>query len=396
MAKKLLFVSEDITLAQIVRLKALADSVAHLPYEIHFASSNYDPQLLGPAHFEHHKLYVLDKQRAARAIEKCQRLYSKPLLETYVHEDLKLIRNVQPDLIIGDFRLSLPVSAEICDTPYASLINAYWSPLVERKSFPMPDHPLEKRLGYDFMYSGFLRTHAWFFRHFTRPINQLRRRYRLEPFESLQEWLTCGDYVLFPDTPDLVPLQQVPENQLYLGPVLWSPNTRIPEDIESIMDEEYIYLTLGSSGRTGDIQSWLSALADLPVKVAIATAGRFEANLPANCRAADYLPGDLLAERAQLVVSNGGSTTGYQALCAGKPVVGIASNLDQHLCMQQLNAVGVGAGLRNISVTGRQLKEKICELLGDHSYHTRARSLASRLMHYDYRDRFAAFVEQAV
>ena len=48
----------------------------------------------------------------------------------------------------------------------------------------------------------------------------------------------------------------------------------------------------------------------IPVKLSTAALGR----LPGNVHATDFVPGHVVARRADVVVCNGGSTTGYQAL----------------------------------------------------------------------------------
>src|SRR5438309_11465761 len=69
---------------------------------------------------------------------------------------------------------------------------------------------------------------------------------------------------------------------------------------------------------------------ELGYQVLVATAGRSKLRaVPRHVHVADYLPAHLAARRAAVVVSNGGSTTGYQALAEGRPILGIAANLDQ-------------------------------------------------------------------
>ena len=62
--------------------------------------------------------------------------------------------------------------------PYAALINAYWSPFAERDGFPLPEHPIVKLLGVALAERYFERALPFVFRHFARPVNQLRRAAR--------------------------------------------------------------------------------------------------------------------------------------------------------------------------------------------------------------------------
>ena len=52
-----------------------------------------------------------------------------------------MIREVEPDVVVGDFRLSLSVSARVAGVPYLAITNAYWSPYA-RQRFPLPELPV--------------------------------------------------------------------------------------------------------------------------------------------------------------------------------------------------------------------------------------------------------------
>jgi UDP:flavonoid glycosyltransferase YjiC (YdhE family) len=125
----------------------------------------------------------------------------------------------------------------------------------------------------------------------------------------------------------MVPTHDLPRNHRYLGPVLWSTKTPLPEWWDKLAeDKPVVFLSLGSSGRADLLPMVLGALSLLPVSVVVATAGKAAlAEVPANVRIADYLPVDIASRRAQLVMSNGGSLTTYQALASGVPVIGICS-----------------------------------------------------------------------
>jgi UDP:flavonoid glycosyltransferase YjiC (YdhE family) len=134
----------------------------------------------------------------------------------------------------------------------------------------------------------------------------------------------------------------LPTSHQYIGPVLWSPTVEPPAWWDSLpTDRPIVYVTLGSSGRSDLLEVVLQALAGLPVTVIAATAGRIDPKtVPPNAFVADYLPGEEAASRAAVVICNGGSPTTQQALAAGKPVIGIASNLDQHLNMAAIERRG--------------------------------------------------------
>jgi UDP:flavonoid glycosyltransferase YjiC (YdhE family) len=61
---------------------------------------------------------------------------------------------------------------------------------------------------------------------------------------------------------------------------------------------------------------------------------------------AEYLDGNAAAKRADMVICNGGSLTCQQAFAHGKPVLGIAANMDQFLNMEGVSRVNAGLVLR--------------------------------------------------
>ncbi len=125
----------------------------------------------------------------------------------------------------------------------------------------------------------------------------------------------------YPDLEYLFPIQNLPEGHRYMSPVSWSPEIPQPDWWNRLpLDRPVVYANLGSSGRSGVLQKVMDALAALPVTVIAATAGRQPDLVPSpNAFIADYLPGKTSAARSDLVITNGGNMSAYQALGEGKP-----------------------------------------------------------------------------
>ena len=108
----------------------------------------------------------------------------------------------------------------------------------------------------------------------------------------------------------------------------------------------------------------LEALKRLDWTVMIATAGRGLAPSDGGrLFAAKYLPGAAACARADVIISNGGSLTTTQALTAGKPVLGICSNVDQFLEMQAVQAAGAGLMLRSDRFTASDAEAALRRLI---------------------------------
>ncbi|HEX2658646.1 MAG TPA: nucleotide disphospho-sugar-binding domain-containing protein, partial [Polyangia bacterium] len=358
--RRILFVAEAVTLAQVVRLVTLARALDPEQYDVHFASARFDELIFGGTTFTRHPLYSLSPKVIDARVASGRRLYGRRTLARYIRDERALFAEVGPDLVVGDLRLSLAVSAAVDRIPYASLINAYWSPDAVHQGFPLPDHPIVRLLGVRMAAEYFPRALPFVFRHFARPVNALRRAHGLPELGSLPQVLNAGDHTLFPDVPALVPLQpRAPENAAnqptFLGPVLWSPPVALPAWWSRLDPQRpTLYVTLGSSGRVQRLPLVIDVAASLGFQVLVATAGRADlpTTLPPHVHVADFLPGEVAARRSLAVISNGGSTTGYQALSQGRPVLGIASNLDQYLAMTAIERAGAGLLLRAGTLDG--------------------------------------------
>ncbi len=396
--RRILFVAEAVTLAQVVRLWTLAQALDPERHEIHFAAAHFDERIFGAGGvpLRRWEITSLEPGTVARAVASGRRIYEEGTLATYVAEERELLRRIRPAAVIGDLRLSLTVSAPLEGVPHAALINAYWSPHAVRDGFPMPDHPLVRLFGEKRAARYFPMALPKVFAHFARPVNALRRKHGLPPLGSLPDVLLAGDMTIFPDIPWLVPTEGSPPHHHYLGPVLWSPRVPLPPWWDSLdPDRPTVYVTLGSSGRADLLPVVARAVAALGFQAIVATAGRASLpDPPPHVHVAELVPGDLAARRARLVVSNGGSTTGYQALAAGRPVLGVASNLDQYLAMTAIQKAGAGVLLRAGSADERAVRRALEELVTQPSYSREAQAIAGRFAAWDAGARFAALVDR--
>ncbi|HYP86740.1 MAG TPA: nucleotide disphospho-sugar-binding domain-containing protein [Polyangiaceae bacterium] len=390
MRHRILFITENITLAQVVRLATLARGLPATDYEVHFACSDFDPMIFEGAELERWPLYTIDKEQGFKALAKGERMYDVKTLERYVADELRVIDAVKPAVVIGDFRLSLAVSAPLRGVHCASLINAYWSPYAVRESWPVPDHPIVRLVGVERAEKYFPQALPKVFGHFAAPLNSVRKRHGLPEFETLSHQLCFGDSVLYPDIPELCGLTtDAPASHHFLGAVQWSPQVSAPLSFGADASLPLVYVTLGSSGDVAALPTVLEGLDGLPIRGVLATAGRAApARVPSNFVTADYVPGELLAAQALFVVTNGGSSTGYQALAQGVPVLGIPSNLDQYLAMAAITGAGAGLTLRSGGLTRDQVRKAAVRLLDAPPVKRAAEGLARHFAAYDCHERF--------
>lgn len=394
--KKILFVAEAVTLAHVGRPLALAATLDRSRYEVHFAcAAGYDFCFEG-ADLVRWPIHSISSKQFLQALADGKPVYDQATLSGYVEQDLQLLNQIKPDIVVGDFRLSLSISARLAGVPYISLINAYWSPYV-RQQYTVPSLPLTRFLPIPLANALFKLARPLAFALHTIPLNRVRRQHGLPSLGwDLNRVYTDADYTLYADVPQLFHPESMPANHAFIGPVLWSPPQAFPPWWDSLpADRPIVYVTVGSSGHGALLPAALKALAGLPVTVLAATVGRVVLDqVPDNVRAADFLPGEEAARRSALVICNGGSPTSHQALAAGVPVVGIASNLDQFLNMQGIVAAGAGALLRADRFDGAQLKQAVEGLLATPAAATAARQLQSVFDSYKASEAFSKLLSK--
>lgn len=397
MTMRILFVAEAVTLAHVARPVVLADSLEPAGLDIHFASSGqfsfchdgkqwgrHTIDSLAPATF-------LDRLRLGKPV------YTSAELGRYVADDLRLIAGIKPDAIVGDFRLSLAVSARKAGVPLLVVCNGHWSPFASHAPIAAPDLALGNLLGYRVFDPLFRVVWPLASRVHTIPANRVRKVYGMSGYRTLSEMYCDGDYVMYADIPELTPLRQVPLNHAFIGPVVWNPEMPLPPWWQEIHAAEHppVYVSLGSTGHVDLLPQIVEICRRDRVCCIVTTAGRSDLQTsPPWTYVHPYLPGSSAAAISSMVICNGGSATAYQALAQGRPVLGICSNLDQVLTMQGIAKAGAGAFLRAGEANPERLRYTIQQLRQEKSFTTNAKRLQAGFRAFDPCQRFPALVQE--
>jgi UDP:flavonoid glycosyltransferase YjiC (YdhE family) len=397
---RVLFIAEAVTLAHVARASELARSLDPSRYEVHAAWDPRYDRLLGMLPYPVHRISSLSTAVFLKRLARGQPMHDTQTLRSYVEEDLATIARVKPDVVVGDFRLSLAASARVAKVPHVAVANAYWSPYA-RQSFQFPEYeyPLQGVIGRKGALAFFNIFRPLGFAAHVRPLNAVLKEHGLPVLEGdIRTMYTWGDYTAYTDIPELVPTFDLPATHKYIGAVLWSPAVESPpwwDDLPS--DRPIVYATLGSSGDSDILPSVLEALSELPVTVIAATADRVPlAKTPSNAYVAQFLRGSEAAARAALVICNGGSPTTYQALAAGVPVLALASNnMDQHLNMEAVCRAGAGMVLRARGVQPGDVREAATEVLNGATYKVAAGALREALRKRDSKIGLSELIERA-
>lgn len=395
---RILFVADAVTLAHVARPAALARSLDPARYDSVFACDRRFHELLADLPCPLRHLPAQPSERFLHAAARGRRLYDTATLRAYVRADLDLLDTIKPHAVIGDHRLSLAVSARVRGIPYLAIHNAYWSPWADPVT-PVPALPFTRWFGlalaqrfFDRIWPMAAAWHSW-------PLNRVRRDHGLSALGW--DWrrpYTEADYTLYADVEELIPTPGRPPSHRYLGPIAWSPRVPLPSWWDELpCDRPLAYVSLGSSGDPVVLTQVLEALAGLPIAVVATSAGRRLPNAPPrNARLLEYAPGDALCQRADLVIGNGGSMGVYQALAAGKPVLGIAAHMDQQLSMYHVERAGVGLRLRTDRLDATTVRMAAERLLHDETIQRRAQNMARSIAAYDPLRALSTTLEEAL
>ena len=386
--KKILLMAHDVTLAHVGRPLKLGELLHADGHDVVLATSADSARFLAGFPGRTRTLAPTGKARFIDNLAKGRPVFDYATLKRYAEEDEAVLSAEKPDLVIGDFRITLSITARRLSIPYATLTNAYWSPAFTPR-FIVPDLPMVRFLGVRLSQAIFDAVRPLAFALHCRPMDALRRHYGLPPLgPDLRRIYTDADLALFSDIPEVYGLYGDIPGGHFLGPVRWSPEVPLPDWWAALdPNKPLIYVTLGSSGDGRLLPRLLDRLARPGLQLAVATAGATVGVTAPDVFCADYLPGDAVAARAALVICNGGSPTCAQALAAGVPVLGVPGNLDQYLNMHYLEGQGVGLTLRNRELDGPNLKRTVDRLLGEPSFRRAAQFLAATLSRYDLAER---------
>jgi MGT family glycosyltransferase len=348
----------------------VSKALREMGYRALFAGDGEPLSLARKSGFEVRTLPDMDLEWALAHIgEKPEVLHPTSRIERWVEQELALLREVQPDAVLDDGRLTAGISAELFGLPRISIVNAYFTPYAASGLLNgrLPGPPSIVRRGTE------------------RPYNRVRASYGLSSIASPTD-LLVGDLNLMCDVPEYAPVRGAPPNYRYVGPLTWNTDVEQPDWLERLdPDRPTVYFTMGSTGPTEAFQLALRAFDDAAYQVLMTVGVRadLEGLLPApsHCHVSRYAPGDELACRADVVVCHAGNGTTYQALQAGKPIVAWPFVADQQWNARRQAELGVGLTLPE--PTPQALRRAVREVLDDPRYRAAAQSLQRMVTSYD-------------
>jgi UDP:flavonoid glycosyltransferase YjiC (YdhE family) len=119
-------------------------------------------------------------------------------------------------------------------------------------------------------------------------------------------------------------------------------------------------------------------------------------DVPGNVVVTDFAPGEEVARKSAVVVTNGGASTSYQALAVGTPVLGLPSNLDQYLAMTAIEHAGAGRLVRAGSATVDEVRAGLSHLLESPQPRQQAQHISESFAQINCHAQFSNVLEMAL
>ena len=373
--------AEAVTLAHVGRPIALSRVLRSLGHEVCIAAAPAADRWLAGENVARERIDSIDSRAFLRALARGIPAYGVETLKRYVEDDLRAISSWRPDIVIGDFRLSLYISARKAGKPYGAIANAYWA----RRYWTGVDAPPIASLRWLPQKVASAAFHALYptaFALHALPFRAACRYFGVAPVEGdIREIYTASDSTAFADVEAFYePTDGEPRTARFIGPLLWEPEG-IPPLPEFPKGRPLVFVSLGSSGSRPVLQTTLAALEPLPIRCIVAVAGNADAiDVPSNCiHVAEIVRYSEGCQAAALVVCNGGAPSVYAAIEHGRPVVAIPGNLDQLLNARCLERLGAGRSAGTRPYVGNRLRILVERLLEEPSYESAARKAGREL-----------------
>jgi len=289
---------------------------------------------------------------------------SEPYVRGAVAAYVDLVRGFNPDMVVDSFEPIACLAARIAKAPLATVLQGNIHPASRGFTWWEDERPAGLPSGAEF-FGAVMQEHG------------------LKPVKRVVD-LLAGDLALIVGSPESDPVAK-DANVTYIGPMVFQRSgAALPAWVEEMDGRNgqggkrpLIWVYSGNpryftSATPVDsivvIRTAIEALADEPVDVVLTT-GHQElpaefGTLPKNFRHTAYVPGPLMAERADLIVFHGGHSSVMTCLNAGTPAVIIPTITERESNARRLAALGAGEVVMPVTGADGEKRVDVAEFSG--------------------------------
>lgn len=306
-----------------------------------------------------------------------------------VKETVNAIKIYNPDIVIGDVVLPATlIAAEAMKVPAVSLFHMpEYLPGKNRPPGGLGLTPGKNAIGHlRDRVLGFVFDKI--FNQYLSVINDIRKEYNLNPLKDVADLFRNVDLRLIQTSPAFdFPLQPLPANVKYTGPVLddpdWVKTWKNPWPESDKRPLVVVSLSSTFQNQKLALSNCIEALSMLNVRglVTLGLAMEGEAfSVPENVKIIDNGSHSEIFPHANCVITHAGHGTVVRALTNGLPMVCLPMGRDQGDNASKVEYHGTGIAL-SAKANAKTIKKAVDKILNNDKYSKNARMLGDKIMH---------------
>ncbi len=335
--KKILIISDAVTLAHPLRTIAFANTLSPDEYDVSIYFSDNYQSLYDRSVHPVHPIYSISPTDFVRIVSNATPIYTFGVIKKYLNEELKIIDLEKPDLIIGENRHTLQISARKKSVPYLNMMDFYWSNY-SKCIYKLPPVPQSKLIPIDILDRVFNAIPKILSLPHTIPMDVYRYKNNMPlMMGDIKGMYTDSDYVGYFNIPSLYNSPQIPDTHTFIGSIDETTLPDRPEWLSTIKkDKPVIFINLGSSGNKKLLAPLSHAILnrmDCHLIMATATKDIIEGIHP-KTHVTSFIDNSAVFDIADLYICNGGMSI-FSGIMKGVFGIGVCSNLDQ--CMNTVS-----------------------------------------------------------
>ena len=385
---KILFAPQSTSLTHVGRSLTLARALSERGHDITFAGEARflkNPDFIGESSFRFIELQDLPASVIIRKTQAAQGLATSQIINDLIDLEISLLRQEHFDLVVGDLRPTIFISAMLSETPSVSLMNVRWFPKMYARSFTCPTTLRVPAAWNDQLANISQEERAerivWLNQTtVAQPFQEPMRRLGLPPVEYYCDLLE-GDLNLFLDTAFFAPTIGLQEGFHQIGPIFWHPPWETPKWLDDLpLDPPLVYVTYGSFTPQDLFVETIKMLKKKDVQVVVHTMRQRPplADIPSNVRIVEEMRDERVFNKAAFVICHAGNQTVYEAIRGSAPLLCVASHVGQEFVAEDVRRLrlGLSTTVDSVAEDPRRLERLFDELLERRSEFSKRMQLA--------------------
>ncbi|GAB4528794.1 MAG: hypothetical protein Tsb0014_10360 [Pleurocapsa sp.] len=372
--KKIIVFVEGISYGHIIRALAIARWLKPLKYEIYLACPKRFHSIFFQEGLKLLDLSTACPQRIYQRLRQGKMMYLTEDLLDYYRQDERLIRAIQPDIIVSEFRFTALAVAKKMSIPTVGITDGTCHPNF-KSDRTVPD-PFARQSWMPLWLLDWIAQYTVVgdlinkqtVQYLSKSWQEAATIYGVEKLPTFFDYASQGDICLLADHPALINIKPLRPQDLYTGVLFWENPDLLPPEITQLNPlKKTVYICLGTQEAlaTNFLDTYVGKLLQQNVRV-IVSRGRRSLQLTIshpNLLVFDFINERKLLPLVDVMVCPGGAMSTYQALGSGVPLMVLPAHANQHFYAEAIASRKLGYFLRPSRLKIDVLVEHTLDLL---------------------------------